>query len=275
MAVTRTLNLMFLSRCWCVHYVFKTVDAGFFFSYVVFLPHTDHSFFPPPDVYKNMIQFHCHRGFLQEGFPRDCSYTLENTTMFKCRTFSYHAGFIFTHCQSFCLPESMTVWRIVCVSVWFPHLCSPQAHRSAHNKPLCSAHSALPPRWLYSDTGQRSDQLERLSCRRISLHSGSPGGRSYRLSEHRERIINSIECGFLHLDLHLLTQSRSGNTSHTETHALSSSASIISPALLDMAQERYLEFLCRKLNHISRGTWASDCLILGNASNFIRQLRHD
>lgn len=78
--------------------------------------------------------------------------------------------------------------------------------------------------------------------------------------------------GFLHLDVHLLTQSGSGNTFHTETHALSSSASTIGPALLDMGQEGYFEFLCRKLNHISPGTEASDCLNLRHASVFIKQL---
>lgn len=67
------------------------------------------------------------------------------------------------------------------VEISYP--CSLQARRSAHNEPLCSARSALPPRWLCSGTDQQLDRLERLSCRHIFLHSESPADHSYRLQK--------------------------------------------------------------------------------------------
>lgn len=69
------------------------------------------------------------------------------------------------------------------------YLYSLQDRHSARNTPVCSARSALPPHWLYSDTDQRSDRLEHPSSGHMFLHSESPGGHSYRLQRHKHCII--------------------------------------------------------------------------------------
>lgn len=87
--------------------------------------------------------------------------------------------------------HTMCCWWSLCrlLSCEISYPCSLQARRSAHNEPLCSARSALPPRWLCSGTDQQLDRLERLSCRHIFLHSESPADHSYRL---RKQIIVRI-----------------------------------------------------------------------------------
>lgn len=68
----------------------------------------------------------------------------------------------------------------------FSHLCSLRGGRRARNERVCSGHSALPPRWLYSGTDQQSGQRARLSFRRIFPRSESPLGRSRRLQTQHQ-----------------------------------------------------------------------------------------
>lgn len=245
-------------------------QPNLFFFNVLFLPHTDHSFFPPPDVYRNMFLFHCHRGFLQEEFPRDCSCRLQNTTMFKCQTCTDAAqnprrcgvilvSFLFKPKKKGCFTKKkykfLLFSDVVCVKSNF----STFAAFRLVAQPIISLFAALTALSLHVDFAATltSNQTSSNVCHAIT-YSSVLGAQRVAVTGCRNTWKGSLKGFWVNLNLHLLTQGWSGNSFHTEARALSSCASIIGSALLDMGREGYFEFLCSELNHISWGTGASD-----------------
>lgn len=92
----------------------------------------------------------------------------------------------------------------VCVNV---RMClypgSPEGGHPGHNGPAGTGHSALPPHWVCSDTGQWSVRTTHQSSCHRSRHSESPPDHSYMLrrdGNHQEHWVRNyyVKWGIVH-----------------------------------------------------------------------------